>query len=67
MPLPPISVFLATIEDARDKMRVGNLLLDHHVARTLVERMWNYDLDRLHDQALKMGADPLRIITVAAE
>ena len=43
------------------------VLLDHTRARTLVERMWHYDAGKLHDKAIQMGMDPLRVIRIAAE
>jgi len=59
-------LFLVTIGTAHAQTK-SDVLLDFGHARTLVERMWNYDLTRLHEQALAMGADPLHIIKVAAE
>lgn len=35
-------------------------VLDHVKAHSMTERIWDYDLSKLQEQAMQMGADPLR-------
>jgi hypothetical protein len=41
--------------------------LDEAIARNLAERVWNYDLAKLHELAAQAGADPVCILQVSSK
>ena len=41
--------------------------LDEATARSLAERVWNYDLAKLHELAAQTGADPVRILQASSK